>query len=70
VTGIDPAANLNPSNTTAFVTALTFTGSGVFSGTQTPIVTNFNNSVPLPASAVLLGLGLVGIFGIKRKHQR
>jgi hypothetical protein len=60
VTGIDPAANLNPLNTTAFVTALTFTGSGVFSGTQTPIVFNTGN-VPLPASILLLGIGFIGI---------
>jgi hypothetical protein len=60
VSGIDPAAGLNPSDVTAFVTGLTFEGSGLFSGTQTPLTTNLT-AVPEPQvwSLMMLGLALV-----------
>ncbi len=67
VTGINTAANLNPLDTTAFVTALTFTGSGVFSGTQTPIVTD-TGAVPLPTTVLLIAIGFIGIFGIRKNR--
>jgi hypothetical protein len=54
VTGIDPALMLNPGNTTAFVTGLTFTADGSFTGTQTPLTT----AVPEPSSLVILVSGL------------
>lgn len=37
VLGIDPANALNPSNMTAFVTGMTFAGTGEFTGTMTPL---------------------------------
>jgi hypothetical protein len=37
VLGIDPANALNPSNTTAFVTGITFTSTGEFTGTMKPL---------------------------------
>jgi hypothetical protein len=37
VLGIDPANALNPSNSTAFVTGLTFTRTGEFTGTMKPL---------------------------------
>ena len=37
VLGIDPANALNPSNTTAFVSGVTFTATGKFTGTMTPL---------------------------------
>jgi hypothetical protein len=37
VTGISPAAALDPSNAGAFVTGLTFVSAGTFTGTMTPI---------------------------------
>jgi hypothetical protein len=37
VLAIDPANALNPSNTTAFVTGVTFTGTGEFTGTMAPL---------------------------------
>jgi hypothetical protein len=37
VTGVNPALLLNPANSSAFVTGLTFTASGTFTGTQTPL---------------------------------
>ena len=39
VTGINVADDLNPTDTTAFVTGLTFVSSGNFTGTMTPITT-------------------------------
>jgi hypothetical protein len=55
VTGIDPALGLDPADTQAFVTGLTFVADGTFTGTQTPI------AVPGPiAGAGLPGLVFVG----------
>ena len=61
VLGIDPSLGLDPNNTTAFITALTFEGSGSFTGTMTPITTN----VPEPGSLMLLVSSLLG-FGLIR----
>lgn len=39
VRGIETSADMDPNNVTAFVTGLTFTGNGSFTGTMTPITT-------------------------------
>jgi hypothetical protein len=44
VLGIAKAAELSPTDTTAFITELTFTGTGRFTGTQTPITVFINDS--------------------------
>ena len=38
VRGISFSANLDPGNVTAFITGLTFTGAGDFTGTMTPVI--------------------------------
>jgi hypothetical protein len=47
VRGITLSAKLDPGNVTAFITGLTFTGSGRFTGTMTPIIVEVP-SVPEP----------------------
>ena len=64
VTGIETSAGLNPLNTTAFITGLTFAGNGRFTGTQTPITVTVD--VPEPGSAALVGLALAGLFAASR----
>jgi len=63
VTGIDPSLLLNPDDTTAFVTGLTFTADGDFTGTQTPLT----EKVPEPPSFLLLGAGLASLVVLRRR---
>lgn len=59
VLGIETGAMLDPANTTAFVTALTFTAAGQFTGTQTPITVDLGGgTVPEPATWLLAPLAL------------
>ena len=66
VLGIDPQLGLDPSNTTAFITTLTFEGAGRFTGTMTPVITDVG--VPEPTTLVLLATGLLGCSVIRRRR--
>ena len=67
VLGIDPSLALDPNNPTDFVTQLTFTGDGNFTGTMTPITTG----VPEPSTwaMMLLGFAGVGVMAYRRKSK-
>ena len=60
VLGIEPSAGLDPMDVTAFVTALTFTGDGRFTGTMTPITFEVT-PVPEPPVIALIALALLGL---------
>ena len=62
VTGIETTAGLDPADVTAFMTTLTFTEDGTFTGTMTPITEFVSGSVPEPSSLVLLGLGVAALW--------
>jgi hypothetical protein len=57
VLGIAPSLGLDPENPTAFITDLTFEGSGQFTGTMSPITA----SVPEPSTWAMMLLGFTGI---------
>ena len=67
VMGIETAAGINPGNTTAFITGLTFTANGMFTGTQTPITVTVN--VPEPATPALVVLALASLGFVRRKAR-
>lgn len=47
ILGIEASAGLDPNNTTAFITGLTFVGDGNFTGTMHPIIATVFNDVPI-----------------------
>ena len=68
VTGIDPVANLDPANVTAFVTELTFIGDGQFTGSMTPIIEDLA-ATPEPTTLLLWGTTMAGL-GIAARWRR
>ena len=67
IRGIETSAGLDPSNVTAFVTGLTFTAAGSFTGSMTPIIVQVANAVPEPGSVPLVLMALVVLAGLRRK---
>jgi hypothetical protein len=61
--GIETSAQLDPHDTTAFVTGLTFTDDGDFTGTMTPIT----ERVPEPETLGLFALALI-VSGFMRRR--
>ncbi|MEH2517838.1 hypothetical protein V1279_003411 [Bradyrhizobium sp. AZCC 1610] len=56
VLGIDESLGVDPNSSTAFVTQVTFTGDGVFTGTMTAIT-----AVPEPSTWAMMILGFAGV---------
>lgn len=67
VLGIDASLGLDPNNSTAFVTQVTFTGDGKFTGTMTAIT-----AVPEPSTWAMMILGFCGLafLAYRRTGQR
>lgn len=65
ITGIPVSANLDPYSPTAFVTDLTFTGAGSFTGTMIPLTA----PVPEPGTWAMLAAGL-GLIGTAVRRRR
>lgn len=68
ILGIDPSAGLDPTDITAFVTGLTFTGDGTFTGTMQAL-TEVTNT-PLPPSWVLMLTSLIGCGLLASRRKR
>lgn len=64
ILGIDPSLGLDPNNSTAFVTQVTFTADGQFTGSMTAIT-----SVPEPSTWAMLILGFCGL-GFLAYHRK
>lgn len=69
VMGIETSAGLDPASTTAFVTGLTFTGAGQFTGTQTPISVDVDFDVGEPPTLGLAFLAFGIAYALRRRPE-
>jgi hypothetical protein len=67
VRGIETGAALDPNDSTAFITGLTWVSNGNFTGTMTPITVDVPEVVPVPHAAALL---LFGIFLLRPRSVK
>ena len=73
VLGIETSAMLDPNDPVAFVTALTFVGSGNVSMNMNPVTLDIPDNgqdVPEPVTLSLFGAGLAGVAFMRRRSQR
>ncbi len=63
ILGIEADAGLDPNDPLAFVTGLTFTGTGIVEMAMMPIAT------PIPAAVWLFGSGLLGLIGLTKRNR-
>ena len=68
VSGIEVEAGLDPTDSTAFITGLTFVSAGTVDISQTPISIEVA-AVPSPSTLPLIGLGLLAGFFMRRKRK-
>jgi hypothetical protein len=69
--GIEVDAALDPANTSAFVTGVTFTNAGQFVGSQTPITFDTGvAAVPEPSTYALTLLGMAFVVGSSLRRRR
>jgi hypothetical protein len=65
VLGIDENLGLDPNSATAFVTQVSFTGDGEFTGTMTAIT-----GVPEPSTWAMMIFGFAGLGYMKYRQRR
>jgi hypothetical protein len=71
ILGIETDAGLDPTNTLAFTTGLTFEGTGAINVTQTAISTNVDiNAVPEPSALLIMLTGLAGVMGLRSRRRK
>jgi len=68
VGGIESSAGLDPRDPEAFVTGLTFTAGGSFTGTMNALPQT--SAVPEPPLLSLLGIGLLGVLLPRIRRRR